>query len=43
MRLAAAIPLEIAATPYPLREASRALSDLRAGQLVGAAVLTIGS
>jgi propanol-preferring alcohol dehydrogenase len=43
MRLAGKIQLEIAATPYPLREANRALSDLREGRLAGAAVLTIGS
>lgn len=41
MRLAEEIPLEIAATPYPLREANRALSDLREGRLIGAAVLTM--
>ncbi len=43
MQLAGEIQLEIAATPYPLREANRALSDLRDGRLAGAAVLTIGS
>jgi len=43
MRLAAAIPLEIATTAYPLREANRALSDLREGRLAGAAVLTMSS
>jgi propanol-preferring alcohol dehydrogenase len=41
MRLAEDIPLEIATTPYPLREANRALADLREGRLAGAAVLTI--
>jgi propanol-preferring alcohol dehydrogenase len=43
MRLAGEIPLQIAATPYPLSEANRALADLREGRLAGAAVLTIGS
>lgn len=43
MRLADAIPLEIATTAYPLREANRALSDLREGRLAGAAVLTMSS
>jgi propanol-preferring alcohol dehydrogenase len=42
MRLAEDIPLEISATPYPLREANRALTDLREGRLSGAAVLIIG-
>ncbi|RDU99345.1 zinc-dependent alcohol dehydrogenase family protein [Trinickia dinghuensis] len=43
MRLAGEIPLEIAAMPYPLHEANRALSDLREGRVAGAAVLQIGS
>lgn len=43
MRLAQECALEIAATPYPLSEANRALSDLREGRLAGAAVLTIGA
>ena len=43
MQLARDIPLEISATPYPLREANRALADLREGRVAGAAVLTMGS
>ena len=39
MRLAAQIPLQVQTTPYPLAEANRALDDLRAGRLTGAAVL----
>jgi propanol-preferring alcohol dehydrogenase len=38
--LAAEIPLRISTTPYPLAQANRALDDLRAGRLHGAAVLT---
>ena len=36
---AAAVPLRIATTPYPLARANEALADLRAGRLEGAAVL----
>lgn len=43
MRLAQEIPIEISATPYPLREANRALADLREGRVAGAAVLTMGA
>ena len=43
MQLAQEIPLEISATPYPLREANRALADLREGRVAGAAVLTMGA
>ena len=43
MRLAQEVPLEIAATAYPLREANRALSDVREGRVAGAAVLTMQS
>jgi propanol-preferring alcohol dehydrogenase len=39
MRLAATVPLRIELTPYALVEAQRALDDLRAGRLRGAAVL----
>jgi propanol-preferring alcohol dehydrogenase len=39
MRLAGGIALQVTTTPYPLAEANRALDDLRAGRLVGAAVL----
>jgi len=41
--LAARLPLRAHATPYPLAEANRALADLRAGALDGAAVLTCDS
>ena len=39
MRLAASLPLRIEVTPYALEQAQRALDDLRAGRLRGAAVL----
>ena len=39
LALAARVPLRIEATPYPLRDANRALADLREGRLIGAAVL----
>ncbi|MDE2608956.1 MAG: alcohol dehydrogenase, partial [Burkholderiales bacterium] len=39
MRLAAQIPLEIEATGYALDLANEALNDLRAGRIIGAAVL----
>ncbi|MGN6808095.1 MAG: zinc-dependent alcohol dehydrogenase family protein [Trinickia sp.] len=42
MRIAGQVPLRIETTLYPLREANRALSDLREGRLTGAAVLTTG-
>jgi propanol-preferring alcohol dehydrogenase len=38
----APIPLEVVATPYPLADANRALDDLRAGRVEGAAVLRVG-
>lgn len=41
MAIAAQTPIEIEATPYPWREANRALADLREGRLSGAAVLTM--
>ncbi|WP_038712477.1 zinc-dependent alcohol dehydrogenase family protein [Burkholderia sp. lig30] len=41
MAIAGEIPLEIEATRYPLADANRALDDLRAGRLSGAAVLTM--
>ncbi len=39
MALAARTPLRLHTHPYPLREANRALDDLRSGALTGAAVL----
>jgi len=39
MEVAARLPLRTAVTEYPLEEANRALGDLRAGRLEGAAVL----
>ncbi|MGM9489183.1 zinc-dependent alcohol dehydrogenase family protein [Ideonella sp. YS5] len=39
LAVAARVPLRIETTSYPLREANRALADLREGRLVGAAVL----
>ncbi|HEX8011845.1 MAG TPA: zinc-dependent alcohol dehydrogenase family protein [Casimicrobiaceae bacterium] len=41
LALAAATPLAVHARPYPLSAANAALSDLRAGSIDGAAVLTI--
>ena len=39
LRVAAAVPLQVETTTYPLRRANEALADLRAGRLQGAAVL----
>jgi propanol-preferring alcohol dehydrogenase len=39
--VASRVPIEIHVRPYPLREANRALADLRAGRLTGAAVLVV--
>jgi propanol-preferring alcohol dehydrogenase len=39
LRVAAAVPLRVETTTYPLRRANEALADLRAGRLQGAAVL----
>ncbi|HEV7732878.1 MAG TPA: zinc-dependent alcohol dehydrogenase family protein [Candidatus Binatia bacterium] len=39
LTLAARIPVETTVQPYPLTEANRALDDLRAGRIQGAAVL----
>lgn len=39
LAIAARLPLRVETTTYPLREANRALADLRAGRLNGAAVL----
>jgi propanol-preferring alcohol dehydrogenase len=39
LALAATLPLDMRATPYPLAQANEALDDLRAGRLQGAAVL----
>ncbi len=41
MALAAEVPLRVAAVPYPLAGANRALADLREGRLEGAAVLVM--
>lgn len=41
MALAARLPLQVAVQPYPWSEAQRALDDLRAGRVQGAAVLTM--
>ncbi|MGU7768873.1 zinc-dependent alcohol dehydrogenase family protein [Burkholderia sp. MR1-5-21] len=41
MTLAAQVPIEIDATRYALADANRALDDLRAGRVSGAAVLTM--
>jgi alcohol dehydrogenase, propanol-preferring len=41
LALAAALPLAIHARPYRLADANKALDDLRAGAISGAAVLTI--
>ena len=39
LRFAAAVPLQVQTTTYPLARANDALSDRRAGRLQGAAVL----
>ena len=39
--LAPRVPVRTEVVPYPLREANRALDDLRAGRLTGAAVLVV--
>ncbi|KHK58300.1 alcohol dehydrogenase [Ralstonia sp. A12] len=41
MRVAATVPLEVHVTPYRLQDANTALDDLRAGRVVGAAVLRV--
>lgn len=41
LQVAAEIPVEVSAQPYPLEEAPRALADLAGGRLSGAAVLQI--
>ena len=41
MRVAAAVPLQVHVTPYPLHAANTALDDLRAGRVAGAAVLHV--
>ena len=43
LALAGRIPLRAHAVPYPLADANRALADLRAGRLDGAAVLVTGA
>ena len=43
LAVAAQIPLRTHVQIYPLRDANRALNDLRAGRLSGAAVLEPGS
>jgi propanol-preferring alcohol dehydrogenase len=40
LALSARLPLRLTTTPYPLIEADRALVDLSAGRVTGAAVLT---
>lgn len=41
MKIAPEVPVQTETQPYPLREASRALEDLREGRLQGAAVLLV--
>jgi propanol-preferring alcohol dehydrogenase len=41
IELAGRIGIRTTVTPYPLRDANRALDDLRAGRVTGAAVLTV--
>lgn len=41
MRVAAKVPLQVHVTPYRLQDANVALDDLRAGRVVGAAVLRV--
>ncbi len=40
--IATRVPLDVRVTPYPLARANEALGDLRAGRVVGAAVLHVG-
>jgi propanol-preferring alcohol dehydrogenase len=42
LRLAAEIPIRVAATPYPLKEANRVLQMLKDAKIDGAAVLVPG-
>jgi propanol-preferring alcohol dehydrogenase len=42
LEIAPEVPVRTSTTTYPLEEANRALDDLRAGRLEGAAVLEIG-
>ena len=41
LALAAEIPVNVSAQPYPVEEASHALADLARGRVTGAAVLRI--
>jgi len=41
MQVAARLPIQVHTTVYPLRDAGKALADMRAGRLAGAAVLRI--
>ncbi len=41
LALAPRVPVRVRATPYPLEDAQRALEDLRAGRVVGSAVLVV--
>jgi len=41
LALAPRVPVRVRATPYPLEDAQRALDDLRAGRVVGSAVLVV--
>jgi len=41
LHLAGQVPLQVQTTPYALADANRALDDLRAGRLAGAAVLRV--
>jgi propanol-preferring alcohol dehydrogenase len=41
LEVAARIPLRTQVTTYPLEQANEALDDLRAGRVVGAAVLSV--
>jgi propanol-preferring alcohol dehydrogenase len=42
LALAARLGVRVATTPYPLDAADRALADLAAGRVTGAAVLVVG-
>jgi propanol-preferring alcohol dehydrogenase len=41
--LASRVPIHTRVTQYPLQDANRALDDLRAGRIIGAAVLTMAA
>jgi propanol-preferring alcohol dehydrogenase len=43
MRIATNVPLQVHVVHYRLQDANAALDDLRAGQVIGAAILQVSS